>query len=478
MSISTIFKITHKLLYILLISGLISCATNPVTGQKELMLISEAQEMEIGKSAIPSANWEFGGQYHDPKLESYLNTIVTRLWQNSERPHLPFSFHIQNTSIPNAFALPGYVAITRGLLSELENEAQFAAVIGHEIGHVMARHTAQRLSRITLQQLGLSIGEAVLSGKKGADALLTVGAIGSSLLILQYDRNQELQADRLGVKYMALLGYDPQEAIRAHEILEKAVEKYLKRLGKSRREDTFIDNLLSTHPRKEVRLNEIQAMINELPRYQIRGDGKFTSRFQKETKNLREINEIYYLYDKAENYYKKENYTSAELRIKGAIQRNNRQAPFYNLLGFIKLKQKKYPEARNSFEKAISIDAGYQPSIYGLGLVFYFRNEYQSAISQFKKSLRLYPDHPGSHFALGKSFFLVKNYRDAIPHLENFVEVAPGHPEIHGLLGICYEKTGNLNYAVREYRYQLKVAPDTELGIYAKRRLIALGALQ
>jgi predicted Zn-dependent protease len=135
-----------KIIISVLLSFFISCAINPVTGRQELMLISEDQEITIGKEAAPSLRWEFGGYYNDSALESYLEAIVKQLWRNSERPQLPVKFHIQNTSIPNAFALPGNVAITRGLLSEMENEAQFAAVIGHEIGHVMARHTAEKIT--------------------------------------------------------------------------------------------------------------------------------------------------------------------------------------------------------------------------------------------------------------------------------------------------------------------------------------------
>ena len=122
----------------------------------------------------------------------------------------------------------------------MENEAQFAAVMGHEIGHVMARHTAQRISRMQMQQLGIAIGAAALQGKKGSDALLAIGAVGSSLLLLKYDRDQEIQADRLGVKYMSALGYEPHEALSAHKVLEESVDNYLKRMGKSRSEDSFV----------------------------------------------------------------------------------------------------------------------------------------------------------------------------------------------------------------------------------------------
>ncbi len=464
----------YTVVTILIYSFLISCAINPVTGQQELMLVSEEQELNIGKEAAPSLRWEFGGYYQDRALESYLEPIVKQIWQDSERPQLPMKFYIQNTSIPNAFALPGNVAITRGLLSEMENEAQFAAVIGHEVGHVMARHTAQKLSRMTLQQLGLAIGAAALEGTKGGDALLTVGAVGSSLMLLKYDRGQEIQADRLGVKYMARLGYDPHEAISAHNVLDRAADNYMKRLGKSRTEDHFINQILSTHPRTEVRISEIQAMINELPPHRIHGDGKFSSRFQAAIKKIREINKIYFIYDEAENYYQKKNFKAAEESLRKAISLDDEQTPFYNLLGFIKLQEQNYTEAQRAYQKALSIDAEYQPAYYGKGLAHYFQEDYRQAANEFKKSLNLYPDHIQTHFGLGKSYFLLQRYKEAIPYLRNFEEAAPKHPEIHGLLGICYERTGDVKSAALEYRHQLQVAPDNEMGRYAKKRLAAL----
>ncbi len=453
---------------------IVSCAVNPVTGKQELILISEKQEIELGKQAAPSLNWEFGGQYHDPALESYLNEIVKNIWQVSERPHLSMEFYIQNTSLPNAFALPGYVAITRGLLSDLETEAQFAAIMGHEAGHVMARHTAQRLSRITLQQMGLAIGSTFLEETKGADALLTIGAIGTSLLLLKYDRGQEIQSDRLGVKYMAKLGYNPHEALAAHELLETSVNGYLKRAGKTRSNDNFISNLLSTHPRKADRLNEIKAVINELPAYDIKSDGKFSRRFQNSIKRIREINNIYFVYDEAEHYYQKGDFESAEQKLQQAIKLSDQQAPFYNLSGFVKLQQKNYSEARGFFNKALSIDPGYQPSIYGLGLVHYSGKNYNQAINEFKRSLALYPGHPGTHFALGQSYFSLQRYREAIPYLKNFAGFSPDNPEVHGLAGICYENTGNIEFAVIEYKKQIKIAPNTKLGKHSRKRLSAL----
>jgi predicted Zn-dependent protease len=463
-----------KYFFISFLILLSACAVNPVTGKQELMLVSENQEKKIGKQAAPSMKWEFGGRYHDPALETYLSAIVNRIWQRSERPHLPVTFYIQNTSIPNAFALPGHVAITRGLLSDLDNEAQFAAIIGHETGHVMARHTAQRLSRITMQQMGLAIGGVVLEGTGGADILLTAGSIGSQLYLLKYSREQEIQADRLGVKYMALLGYDPHEALDAHEVLGKSVETYMERIGGKRSEDTFMSNLLSTHPRKKVRLNEIQDMIEDLPGYSLKGDGVFRDRFHEKIKKIKQTNKVYLIYDEAEKFYKEKKYTAAEQRLDKAISLNSSQAPFYNLLGFVKAQQVNYQGAERLFRKALSIDSEFQPSVYGLGLVFFLREQYKSAIPHLKKSLNLYPDHTASHLALGKSYFILKQYRQAMPYLSTVSQVLGKHPEIHGLMGICYEKIEEKGLAVKEYRYQLQVAPQNELGLHARERLAVL----
>ncbi len=475
---SKVISPAGRFIPLLLLFFLASCAVNPVTGEKELMLVSESREIRIGREAAPSLKWEFGGPYHDPALESYLEKIVKRLWENSERPYLPVKFYIQNTSVPNAFALPGYVAITRGLLSEMENEAQFAAVMGHETGHVMARHTARRLSRMMLRQLGLAIGAAALEGRSGRDTLLTLGAAGSSLLLLKYDRDEEIEADRLGVRYMAMLGYDPYEAVSAHKILQKAVNDYLRRLGgKHAGGDGPTAGLFSTHPAEEVRLREIRDMIDHLPPYTIKGDGRFGRVFRKATAGIRKINRIYFRYDKARQYYRERDFLRAEKTVREAIRLDSSQAPFYHLLGLIRIQRKDYGKAEKFFMKSLSIDPGYQPSVYGMGLVRYFEGNYQQAIRDFRKSLELYPEHAQSHFGLGKSYFQLRQYSRAVPYLRKFARAVPGHPEVHGLLGISYDRTYQLRPAIAEYRKQLEVAPDTALGRYALRRLAFLERL-
>ena len=126
------------------------CATNPVTGQSDVMLVSEQEELELGKQAFSQLAWQQGGPLRiDPATQSYLDGIVRRLHQVSHRSNLPVDFTLESASEPNAWAIPGHTAMNRGLLQYLENEAQFAFVMGHEMGHVAARHSAARQSRAT-----------------------------------------------------------------------------------------------------------------------------------------------------------------------------------------------------------------------------------------------------------------------------------------------------------------------------------------
>ncbi len=476
MALKTLGRITVRLIALSLLAlALGACAVNPVTGRTELMLISEAQEIELGREAAPSMKWSFDGKYRDPELEAYLEAIVKTLWANSERSYLPLDFYVQNTSVPNAFALPGHLAITRGLLAELENEAQFVAVMGHETGHVMARHTAQRLSQASLMQLGLAAGGAVIGGT-GGDIFTQAGAIGGSLLLLKFSRDQELQADRLGVRYMSELGYDPYEALRAHERLQAAADRYMRRTG-TERKGSLLGALLSTHPREEVRLDEIRAMINALPPYTIEGDGKHREIFLRMTQRLREINRDYFPYDRAKKLYYDDRLREAESALQEAISGNPEQAPFYNLYGLIRLKENRYAEAARQFDTALSYDQDFQPAVFGRGAASYLQGDYRRALHDFEDSLELYPGHLGSTLGAGASNFYLRRYREAIPYLREVAAAAPRHSEVHGMLGVCYEAAGYTRAAYDEYSAQVQVAPDNEFGRHAQRRLLILAPM-
>ncbi len=461
---------------ILLFAG--SCAVNPVTGQSQLMLVSEEQEIAMGNRVYPNALWGGeggGGEYRDPNLKAYLKNIVLNIHRVSHRPNLPVDFAIQNSSVPNAWAIPGHVAMTRGLLAALDNEAEFAFVMGHEMGHVAARHSASQMSSAMLGQL-LVGGTGVALGSSGySDALLSAGSLGTSLVLLNFSRSDELEADRLGVLYMSRLGYDPKYALSAHRNLEKVSQQYAQAAGQERSEQNFFNELISTHPRTSIRVDEVQNIINQTPRGNLAGDGSGRQRFQDMTANLRRANTTYVnYYDKAVRAFNKNNTDEARSLATQAIAADRSQPAFHSLSGFIALRKDLDSEARRSFQQALSIDPNYQPSLRGMGAADYFSRNYSQGINYLKKSVALFPDDAPSRYFLGLCYYKTASYRSAIEQLKEFAGAQPKHPRIHGILGECYERVGDLQSAYDEYTLQTQIDANSEIGRYSATRASAI----
>src|SRR5215218_373404 len=201
-----------------LAAGLLSCARNPVTGKSELALVSESQEIQMGKQAAQDVAQTIG-LYNDPKVQAYVAGIGKRLAANSERPNLPWEFHVVDDASVNAFALPGgFIYVTRGLMSSINDEAELATVIGHEIGHVTYRHSVQQISKAQLAQLGLGIGSILSSDIARFGQLASAGL---SILFLRYSRDAENQADQAGFRYALNQNYDVREMTKVFETLNR-----------------------------------------------------------------------------------------------------------------------------------------------------------------------------------------------------------------------------------------------------------------
>jgi predicted Zn-dependent protease len=361
------------------------CATNPVTGQSEVMLLSEAEEVDLGRRAFGQLAWQQGGPLRiEPATQRYLDGIVRRLHQVSHRPNLPVDFTLQSASEPNAWAIPGHTAMNRGLLQYLENEAQFAFVMGHEMGHVAARHSAARQSRATLGGAGVGLlgvaSEALGLGAVGGLAVGAAGA-GTQLLLLRYDRSQELQADQLGALYMARAGYDPRQAVRSHEVLNRAIDGHLANLGQRRGDPSLMSEILSTHPRHEQRVAELQAYIAGLPATQVRteGDALHAERWLAETEPVRRLGPAYARYDRAllalaqavradeqkQEALVRQKLADAQREIEAAITLAD-QAQFATLQGYLLAVQGRRGEARSAFNRAITLYPGYRPALRAL----------------------------------------------------------------------------------------------------------------
>lgn len=232
-----------------------SCVRNPVSGKKQLSLISESQEVQLGQQSAEEVRQSIG-LYADPKAQAYVSALGQRLVQGSERPKLPWSFQVVDDSSVNAFALPGGpIFITRGILTHLNSEAELAAVMGHEIGHITAKHSVSQLSKAQLAQIGLGVGSVV---SPTIAQMGQVAAAGLQLLFLKYGRDAETQSDTLGFKYMTAQGYDPREM--------RDVFITLGRVGESAGDGGRLPEWLSSHPNPENRLGKTDERIKALGR--------------------------------------------------------------------------------------------------------------------------------------------------------------------------------------------------------------------
>lgn len=199
-----------------------SCARNPVTGKRQVALISEEQEIAMGKEADPQIIAQFG-LYEDANLQAFINEKGKQMAAVSHRPELDYQFRIVNSEVLNAFAVPGgYVYFTRGIMAHFNNEAEFAGVLGHEIGHITARHSVSQQTRATLGQLGLIVGMVVSPtfAQFGQAA-----SQGLGLLFLKYGRDAERQSDDLGVEYSSKIGYDAKEMADFFNTLQRKGEE-------------------------------------------------------------------------------------------------------------------------------------------------------------------------------------------------------------------------------------------------------------
>jgi predicted Zn-dependent protease len=238
-----------------LVMGLVltaACATNPVTGKSELALISESQEIQMGQQANEEAKATYG-LVDNAALQQYVSGIGLKIAKTTERPNLPWTFSVIDDPAVNAFAIPGgHIFVTRGILGAMTNEAELASVLGHEIGHVTARHSVHQMSQQQLASLGLGLGSILSPTVARFGGVL---GTGMQLLFLKYSRDDESQADELGFRYMTNNGYDPRQMAAMFEILDREAPT-----------EGRLPTWLATHPDPGNREQTALARVDSLHR--------------------------------------------------------------------------------------------------------------------------------------------------------------------------------------------------------------------
>lgn len=389
---------------VLLLSG---CARNPVTGDRELRIISENQERQIGKEAYMAATQAQGGHYIiDPQLNEYVSRVGHKVAAVSDRPTLEYEFVIINDSIPNAWALPGgKIAINRGLLVELSSEAELAAVLGHEIVHAAARHGAKGIERGMLLQGGV-MAVGIASQKTGySDVLLDSASAAAALVMSKYSRHQELESDHYGMIYMAKAGYNPDAAIRLQELF----------LRLSKGNNNWLGGLFASHPPSEERIaaNKITAQTLTCETEWFEG----REEYQAAIKTLLSQKQAYEYHKKGEKALKKKSHSTAENYANQAIESLDNEALFWNLKGKVLLAQKHSKDALTAFNKAIDLNPNFFESYLKRAECKKLLGDTAGAKSDAQKSIQLLPTGE-AHEILGRIALQNRDKKRAMYHLQ------------------------------------------------------------
>ena len=393
---------------IALVSG--GCSVNPVTGENQLILVSEGQEVQMGIQAYDPTKQSQGGEYDiDPALTEYVQSVGNRLAAVSDR-ELPYEFAVLNNSTPNAWALPGgKIAINRGLLTELDSEAELAAVLGHEIIHAAARHSAQAMSRGLLSQV-LVVATAIATSDSDYGNRAVGGAnIGAAVLNATYGRGAELESDLYGMRYMSEAGYDPQGAVTLQE-------KFV-RLSENRRTD-WLSGLFASHPPSEARVEANRETAESLPP----GGEIGREAYARAMRRTMQLKPAYDAYDEGRKALAEDKVEEAVALSEKALDLFNGEAHFHALRGDIRLKQENYDWAITNFTRAIERRSDFFYYHLQRGLAKKQLDDLDSARVDLERSVELMPTAPG-YYALGQ---IAEQRGDIETAIQHYSVVAKG----------------------------------------------------
>lgn len=427
MSDLTVFRGMRKIFYLVL-TGLMAlggCATNPVTGKSELVLVSDAQERQIGEQQYgPSRQMQGGDYIVDTDLVRYVQTVGNRLAEKSDR-QLAYEFNILNSSIPNAWALPGgKIAINRGLLLEMNTEAELAAVLGHELVHSAARHGAKGMERGMLLQ-GAVLASAVATRKSDYSSY-AVGAasIAAQLINQKYGRGAELESDHYGMVYMSRAGYNPQGAVD--------LQKTFLRLSQGGSQN-WLTGLFASHPPSQERVTKNEETLTELEQ-----GGKIgRDEYQSAIARLKATKPAYETHDKGRKALSEGNPKKALQLARKAIRIEPEEALFYGLMG----------------------DADY------------VSKNYQQAVGHYTKALQRNDNYFKYYLGRGESYRKLKRLDLAESDLKVSAQLLPTADAMAGL-GQIAENRGQIDQAIS--LYESAVASDTPAGRNSAERLVHL----
>ena len=393
--------------------SLTSCVTrtDPVTGKSGLSFYSDEDEIAIGNSAAPSMEQQSGGLYRDPALEAYVASVGARLASASDRKGMPYRYRVLNSGILNAFALPGgHIYITRGLLTRLGSENELAAVLGHETGHVAARHGIKHMEFATGVGVLLDLGARAAARTEdptNAQAGLKVARIVAGLGSLKYSRDDERQADHLGITYAERAGWDPRGMLGLMKVLQSSETS----------EPSAIEGLLRTHPLTSERIRNAESELAGRDAASMARLAKSSPEFDKRIAALRDADKAQQKHDKARELMgraqsmrggpeRTTHLKQAYGEVEEALKMTPDQAPFHTTRSWIILlaasQQKLAQEdAQRGARRALELDPGLYEGHLLLGVTGLSLGDLSAARGSLRRAEGLWPDNAAAPYYLG-----------------------------------------------------------------------------
>jgi predicted Zn-dependent protease len=398
-------------LALLFIAG---CSVNPVTGKQEITFVDTASEIQMGQQNYQPMLQSQGGEYDvDEALTEYVAGVGARLAAVSDR-ELPYEFVVLNNSVPNAWALPGgKIAVNRGLLTELDSEAELAAVLSHEIVHAAARHSARQIERgMWLQGLVLATAVATSDSDYGNYAIGSA-SLGAKLLTQSYGRSAELESDLYGMRYMSRAGYDVQGAV--------TLQQTFVRLSEGQSTD-WLSGLFVSHPPSRERVETNERTASSLPSGGETGAERFAAAMEQTTATM----PAYAAYDEGRKALAEKDVAEAVSQAEKAIRLFPEEANFYSLRGDARLLDKQYDMAVTNYDSALRRRDNFFYYYLQRGRAYEKLGDDAAAVQDLEKSLTLLPTGP-AHSVLGDIATRRGNRTAAIEH---YRQVAAGQGEV------------------------------------------------
>lgn len=409
------------------------CAFNPATGKKQLMLVSESEEIQLDRENSPHQFSSDYGASQDKSLQSYIASVGKPIAAGTHRPNMPYRFVIVNASYINAYTFPGgSMGITRGILLDLDSEAELSSLIGHELGHVNARHTAQRMTKSVLASLAVA-GVTAYTGseyEKYQEIAAGLGSIAAGALLAHYSRDNEREADSLGMDYMVKAGYNPGGQADLMDMLRKL----------SRKKPNAIEMMFATHPMGEERYQSSLSRIASLPD-QTKALPYHRERYMDNTAGLRAI-------------------------AKAIDEMQN---------GDKLMMGKKFGEAKTHYGEALRIAPDDYAALLMMAKCQFALEEYSLARRYAEDAVNVYPEEAQALHVLGIANIKLKKYDEAFNNFERYEQILPGNPNTVFFKGLSLEKMGKKDTAANEYIRYLNEVQAGQYAEYAYKRLVEWG---